>query len=74
MSVFLRKQNLKKGVYLSFIEAFYDSKTKNTIQKHILMGLIYILKLIERMMNYLTEQNIKNIFDAVQQNRNKILN
>ena len=52
MSVFLRKQNLKKGVYLSFIEAFYDSKTKNTIQKHILMGLIYILKLIERMMNY----------------------
>ena len=35
MSVFLRKQNLKKGVYLSFIEAFYDSKTKNTIQKTI---------------------------------------
>ena len=35
MSVFLRKQNLKKGVYLSFIEAFYDPKTKNTIQKTI---------------------------------------
>ena len=30
MSVFLRKQNLKKGVYLSFIETFYDSKIKNT--------------------------------------------
>ena len=35
MSVFLRKQNLKKGVYLSFVEAFYDSKTKNTVQKTI---------------------------------------
>ena len=35
MSVLLRKQNLKKGVYLSFIEAFYDPKTKNTIQKTI---------------------------------------
>ena len=33
MSVFLRKQNLKKGTYLSFVEAFYDSNTKNTIQK-----------------------------------------
>ena len=35
MSVFLRKQNLKKGVYLSFVEAFYDSNTKNTVQKTI---------------------------------------
>ena len=52
MSVFLRKQNLKKGVYLSFIEAFYDSKIKNTIQKLILMEQIYILKWIERMINY----------------------
>ena len=51
MSVFLRKQNLKKGVYLSFIEAFTILKQR-THQKHILMKLIYILKLIERMMNY----------------------
>ena len=35
MSVFLRKQNLKKGVYLSFIEAFYNSDSKNTTQKTI---------------------------------------
>lgn len=35
MSVFLRKQELKKGTYLSFVEAFYDSKTKNTIQRTI---------------------------------------
>lgn len=33
MSVFLRKQNLKKGVYLSFIESFYDVETKNAKQK-----------------------------------------
>ena len=73
MSVFLRKQNIKKDVYLSFIEVF-TILIQRTHQKHILMELMYILKLIERMMNYLTEQNIKNIFDAVQQNRNKILN
>lgn len=35
MSVFLRKQNLKKGIYLSFVEAFYDPNTKNTVQKTI---------------------------------------
>lgn len=33
MSVFLRKQNLKKGVYLSFVESFYNPKTKNSTQK-----------------------------------------
>lgn len=33
MSVFLRKQNLNKGVYLSFVEAFYNPKTKNSTQK-----------------------------------------
>ncbi len=33
MSVFLRQQNLKKGVYLSFVESFYNSKTKNSSQK-----------------------------------------
>ena len=35
MSVFLKKQNIKKGVYLSFIEVFYDYKIMNTIQKTI---------------------------------------
>lgn len=35
MSVFLRKQKLKKGTYLSFVEAFYDPKTKNTVQRTI---------------------------------------
>lgn len=33
MSVFLRKQNLKKGVYLSFVESFYNPKAKNSSQK-----------------------------------------
>lgn len=33
MSVFLRQQNLKKGVYLSFVESFYNSKTQNSSQK-----------------------------------------
>ncbi len=33
MSVFLRKQNLNKGVYLSFVESFYNPKTKNSSQK-----------------------------------------
>ena len=33
MSVFLRKQNLNKGVYLSFVESFYNPKTKNSTQK-----------------------------------------
>ncbi len=32
MSVFLRKQNLKKGVYLSFVESNYDSSTRNSRQ------------------------------------------
>ena len=31
MSVFLRKQNLKK-VFLSLIEAFYNPKAKNALQ------------------------------------------
>ena len=35
MSVFLRKQNLKRGVYLSFVESMYDPKTKNAKQKTI---------------------------------------
>ena len=102
MSVFLRKQNLKKGVYLSFIEAFYEPHTKNTIQK------IYPIKQIcsfirdynvlvidskyytteyndlipfieERFQvtldrKILTEQNIKNIFEAIPQHTTKILN
>lgn len=33
MSVFLRKQNLKKGIYLSFVESTYSSETKNVSQK-----------------------------------------
>ena len=33
MSVFLRKQNLNKGIYLSFVESFYNPKTKNSTQK-----------------------------------------
>lgn len=33
MSVFLRKQKLNKGVYLSFVESFYNPKTKNSTQK-----------------------------------------
>jgi hypothetical protein len=33
MSVFLRQQKLAKGIYLSFVEAFYDSNKKNTYQK-----------------------------------------
>lgn len=33
MSVFLRKQHLKKGTYLSLIESNYDSKLKNAKQK-----------------------------------------
>lgn len=32
MSVFLRKQNLKRGVYLSFVESTYDPDIKNTKQ------------------------------------------
>ena len=51
MSVFLRKQNLKKDVYLSFIEVF-TILIQRTHQKPVLMELIYILKLIERMINY----------------------
>ena len=33
MSVFLRKQNLKKGIYLSFVESTYSSSKKNVTQK-----------------------------------------
>lgn len=33
MSIFLRKQELKKGTYLSFVESFYDAKTQNSKQK-----------------------------------------
>lgn len=33
MSVFLRQQKLKKGIYLSFVESFYNSKTRNSTQK-----------------------------------------
>ena len=33
MSVFLRTQNLKKGIYLSFVESFYDDNKKNSVQK-----------------------------------------
>ena len=32
MSVFLRKQNLKKGIYLSFVESTYDPVSKNSKQ------------------------------------------
>ncbi len=35
MSVFLRRQKLKNGLHLSFVESFYDKKTKNSIQKTI---------------------------------------
>lgn len=35
MSVFLRKQKLKKGIYLSFVESFYDPRTQNSVQKTI---------------------------------------
>ncbi len=35
MSVFLRKQKLQKGTYLSFVEGVYDPKTKNTRQRTI---------------------------------------
>ena len=33
MSVFLRKQNLKKGIYLSFVESTYSSEKQNVSQK-----------------------------------------
>lgn len=33
MSVFLRKQNLKKGQYLSFVESTYSKEKKNAVQK-----------------------------------------
>ncbi len=33
MSVFLRTQNLKKGIYLSFVESYYDESKKNSIQR-----------------------------------------
>lgn len=32
MSVFLRKQNLKRGIYLSFVESTYDPISKNSKQ------------------------------------------
>lgn len=35
MSVYLRKQYLKKGIHLSFVEAHYNAKTKNTVSKTI---------------------------------------
>ena len=44
MSVFLRKQNLKKGVYLSFVESFYNPKTKNASQK-VIKNLGYVEEL-----------------------------
>ncbi len=33
MSVFLRTQSLKRGIYLSFVESFYDESKKNSVQK-----------------------------------------
>ncbi len=33
MSIFLRKQNLKKGIYLSFVESTYSSEKQNVTQK-----------------------------------------
>ena len=73
MSVFLRKQNLKKGVYLSFIEAFYDSNTKNT-SKTSFDGTNVYFEIDRENDELLTEQNIKNIFKAVPQHMTKILN
>ena len=35
MSVFLRQQKLKNGIYLSFIESFYSKEKQNTYQKTI---------------------------------------
>ena len=61
MSVFLKKQNLKKGVYLSFIETFYDSKIKNTSKTYFDGTNVYFE--IDRENNeLLTEQNIKKYF------------
>ena len=44
MSVFLRKQHLKDGTYLSFVESFYDSNTKNSVQK-VIKKIGYVEKL-----------------------------
>ena len=61
MSVFLKKQNLKKGVYLSFIETFYDSKIMNTSKTYFDGTNVYFE--IDRENNeLLTEQNIKKYF------------
>ena len=73
MSVFLRKQNLKKGVYLSFIEVFYDFKTKNT-SKTSFDGTNLYFEVDRENDKLLSEQNIKNNFKAVPQHKTKILN
>ena len=61
MSVFLKKQNLKKGVYLSFIETFYDSKIKNT-SKTYFDGTNVYFEIDRENDELLTEQNIKKYF------------
>lgn len=66
MSVFLRKQNLSKGIYLSFVEAFYDPNTKNTIQKTIKrIGYLDELKLVyQDPINYFSNEAKKLSIDS----------
>ena len=69
----LENKILKKDVYLSFIEAFYDSKPKNT-SKTSFDGTNVYFEIDRENDELLTEQNIKNIFKAVPQHTTKILN
>ncbi len=66
MSVFLRKQNLKKGVYLSFVESFYNPKTKNSTQK-VIKNLGYVDELSKTYkdpINYFREEAKKLSIDS----------
>ena len=46
MAYFLKKSNLKKGIYLQIYESFYDPNKKNTVHKSY-KAIGYVEELIE---------------------------